>query len=157
MHKNSCAHTLCSRTSFFATFSKYPSHIFLKRSRISFSTSSSSASNPSGGNAVSAVSLVSKASLPGSVVADICFEGAGGARPRKGCAYDLRKVVRRGKDDSEGSLDNLTKKIIRPHAMGSHSERNVPGPATLSSPTPLHCAKEHHGSHRLERVLHRRE
>lgn len=44
--------------------------------------------------------------MPGSVVADICFEAAGGARPRKGCAYDLRNVVRRGREAREGSLDS---------------------------------------------------
>jgi hypothetical protein len=44
--------------------------------------------------------------MPGSVVADICFEATGGARPRKGCEYDLRNVVRMGKDAREGSLDS---------------------------------------------------
>jgi hypothetical protein len=44
--------------------------------------------------------------MPGSVAADICFEAAGGARPRKGCTYDLRNVVRRGRDAKEGSLDS---------------------------------------------------
>src|SRR6266436_8099747 len=82
--QNVGADTLCSRTSFFATFSKYPSHIFLNRSRMSFSTSSSSAPTPSSGNVVSAVLLVPKASMPGSVLADICLEAAGDARPRKG-------------------------------------------------------------------------
>jgi hypothetical protein len=100
-------HTLCSMMSFFATFSKYPSHIFLNRSRIFFSmSSSSSVSTLSGGNAVSGASLISKASKLDSVVVDICFELAGGTTPRKGSAYDLRNVVRRGKDDREGSLDN---------------------------------------------------
>jgi hypothetical protein len=55
---------------------------------------------------ISTASLASEASMPGSVVADICFEVAGGTRPRKGCAYDLRNVVRRGKDAREGSLDS---------------------------------------------------
>jgi hypothetical protein len=100
-------HTLCSITSFFATFSKYPSHIFLNRSRISFSTSSScSVSAPSGGNDVSAPSFVLEEWRLDSVLAGICFEVAGGMTPRKRRAYDLRKVVRRGKDDREGSLDN---------------------------------------------------
>jgi hypothetical protein len=103
-------HTLCSITSFFATFSKYPSHILLNRSRISFSISSScSVSAPSGGNAVSAASLVLEESRLESVLAGICFEVAGGMTPRKSRAYGLRKVVRRGKDDREGSLDSCRK------------------------------------------------
>jgi hypothetical protein len=44
--------------------------------------------------------------MPGSVVADICFEAVGSTRLRKGYAYDLRDVVRRGKDAREGSLDS---------------------------------------------------
>jgi hypothetical protein len=99
-------HTLCSMLSFFATLSKYPSHVFLNRSRTSFSISSSSVSTPSGGNAVSAASFTSRARGLDSWVASIGFEVAGSNMPRKGRAYDLRNVVRRGKDDREGSLDN---------------------------------------------------
>ena len=44
--------------------------------------------------------------MPGSVVANISFEAAGSARPRKGREYGLRNVVRRGKDAGEGSLDS---------------------------------------------------
>ncbi len=94
-------------TSFFATFSKYPSHIFLNLLETSFSTSSSSPSSaPSSGKAVSSALLVSKESVPGSAVSDICFEAAGEASPRNGRAYDLRNVVRSGREDKEGSLDN---------------------------------------------------
>ena len=55
---------MCSMTSFFATFSKYPSHIFLNLLQTSFSTSSySSSSAPSSGKAVSSALLVSKGSV----------------------------------------------------------------------------------------------
>src|SRR6266404_8887591 len=93
-------------TSFFATFSKYPSHIFLNLLQTSFSTSSSSSCAPNSGKAVSSALLVSKESVPGSALADICFEAAGEASPRNGRAYDLRNVVRSGREDKEGSLDN---------------------------------------------------
>ena len=97
-------------TSFFATFSKYPSHIFLNLSHISFSTSSSSsASAPSGGKAFSSALLASKESVPCSVEVDICLEAAGGTSLRNGRAYDLRNVVRSGREESEGSLDNYQK------------------------------------------------
>ena len=101
------AHTLCSMTSFFDTFSKYPSHIFLNLSHISFSTSSSSsASAPSCGKAFSSALLASKDSVPCSVEVDICLEAAGGTSLRNGRAYDLRNVVRSGREEREGSLDN---------------------------------------------------
>ena len=45
-------------------------------------------------------------SMPGSVVANISFKAAGGLRLRKGCVYNLRNVVRRGKDTGEGLLDS---------------------------------------------------
>ena len=76
--------TLCSITSFLETLSKYPSHIFLNLSLISFSTSSS-LSFVSVGNAslaCAASSLAVPESVPGSEVAEICFEDVGGTMPR---------------------------------------------------------------------------
>ena len=76
--------TLCSITSFLETFSKYPSHIFLNRSRISFSTSSSSSFDVVG-NAPLASFVVSSDKFPGSAEAETCLEVAcGGTIPRNG-------------------------------------------------------------------------
>ena len=50
--------------------------------------------------------VVSSDRVPGSEVADICLEEGGGTRPRYGRAYDLRKVDRRGSDESVGSFES---------------------------------------------------
>lgn len=80
--------TLCSITSFLHTLSKYPSHIFLNLSRISFSTSSSDSWVKDGKDPLVAVALAdlvaSSESVPGSEAAEICFAGVGGTIPRYG-------------------------------------------------------------------------
>ena len=79
------ARTVCSLTSFFATFSKYPSHILLNLSLTSFSTSSSS-SLVSAGNDPFAFAFASYVavdeSVPSSDDAEICLEVVGGVIPR---------------------------------------------------------------------------
>ena len=99
--------TLCSISSFFDTLSKYPSHIFLKRARISFSTSSSfSVSFPRRGKAW-AFSCVVGARDPGSTPSEIWdFVEVTGAIPRYGLAYVFKNVESRGKDDNDGSLES---------------------------------------------------
>ena len=78
--------TLCSITSFLHTLSKYPSHIFLNLSRMSFSTSSSD-SCVSVGKAPLVVLpfadlVASSDRVPDAEPAEICFVCVGGAIPR---------------------------------------------------------------------------
>ncbi len=79
--------TSCSMTSFLETLSKYPSHIFLNRSRISFSTNSSSSLERAGKAPFTPLaSLVASFDrFPGSVAVDNCLEvEAGGTIPKYG-------------------------------------------------------------------------
>lgn len=98
-------HTLCSITSFLATLSKYPSHIFLNRSLISCSTSSSSSLDTGGNASFSASLVVVDDNVPGSDDVGICFV-EGGVNPRYGREYDLRNVDKRGRDERVGSLES---------------------------------------------------
>lgn len=98
--------TLCSITSFLQTLSKYPSHIFLKRSLISCSTSSSS-SFMRDGNSASLFSspVIADDNVPGSEEVGICLV-EGGVRPRNGREYDFKNVDRSGREDKVGSFES---------------------------------------------------
>ena len=37
---------------------------------------------------------------------EICFEDTGGVIPRNGREYDFKKVIKRGSEDNDGSLDS---------------------------------------------------
>lgn len=94
--------------SFLETLSKYPSHIRLNLSRISFSTSSSASLKTGGcdGNWVD-FSCSAEDSVPGSAEEDICLlEPVGGVMPKNGLEKYFKNVVKRGNENKLESFDN---------------------------------------------------
>lgn len=120
--------TTWSFTRIFDTLSKYPSHIFLNRSRISFSMSSSSSLTTTftdvafcWASAEIELSPFAVVTWPVTAVELI---------PRYGRLYDLRNVVRRGRDDNEGSCESY-----HPGSM-IQSDHQIPPLNNMYSPGP---------------------